>query len=203
MTSPSAPPTRRDSQKRNRGFDETHRDLIATAVRLISEKGTEGLSIASLARAVGINRATIYYHFKSRDELLEAVRQWSGEQLARGMDADAPRHDRMGHIAHFVLENPELIRLWIDDFVAGGDIRNSYPRWDELVAGVRDTFASRPGGEEVDAEVYCLNLLTSAIIGPHVMRHAVAPGTPIADIAARFIREQNRMLAVDMLADGK
>ena len=159
------------------------------------------MSIAALARAMGINRTTVYYHFESREELLEAVKEWSGAQLARGMDVQSPQLDRMGQITHFVLENPDLIKLWIDDFVSGGDIRKSYPRWDELVQGVRARFAAMPGGQEVDAEVYCVMMLTSAIIGPRVLRGGVAPGASIDAVAERFMREQIRVLGLDGMLD--
>ena len=48
-------------------------DMIETAVRLISETGPDALSIAALARAMGINRTTVYYHFEHREALIGAV----------------------------------------------------------------------------------------------------------------------------------
>ena len=63
--------------RRNRGFDDTHREMIETAVRLISEKGAEALSVAAIAREMGINRTTVYYHFQSREDLLQAVSAWA------------------------------------------------------------------------------------------------------------------------------
>ena len=123
--------------RRNRGFDDTHREMIATAVRLIAESGVEALSIAALARAMGINRTTVYYHFDTREALIGAVKEWAAGELARGMDVGDSAHDRIGHISHFVLENPELIKLWIEDFVTGKDIRKSYSRWDEQLGHYR------------------------------------------------------------------
>ena len=35
---------------------------------------------------MNINRTTVYYHFESRDALLEAVKHWSAEQLAKGVN---------------------------------------------------------------------------------------------------------------------
>jgi AcrR family transcriptional regulator len=189
--------TRADGQRRNRGFEQTHRELIDVAVRLISERGADALSIAALARAAEINRTTVYYHFESRDALLAAVKEWSSEQIVRGMDIAAPRVERIGEISRFVLENPELIKLWIDDFLSAGDIRGSYPRWDELVAGIKRSFAER--GEKVDAEVYCVMLLTAAIIGPHVFRNRVSPEAGAEAISDRFIAEQLRILARDKI----
>ncbi|MDE2597406.1 MAG: TetR/AcrR family transcriptional regulator [Sphingomonadales bacterium] len=188
---------RATSQRRNKGFDETHQDMIETAVRLISEKGVDSLSIAALARAMGINRTTVYYHFESREALLAAVKDWSSAQLARGMDMAFPRMDRASHIAHFVLENPELIKLWIEDFISGGDIRKAYPRWDEMIAGMRERFAEEQPETGIDAEVYCVLMLTSAIIGPLVYRNGLAAGDDTEDIARRFIAEQVRTLTRD------
>ena len=185
--------------RRNKGFDETHRDMIETSVRLISERGADALSIAALAREMGINRTTVYYHFDSREALLAAVKQWATGELAKGMDQSTAPPERMGHISRFVLENPELIKLWIDDFVSGKDIRDTYPRWDDLVAGVGRLYAERHPDEHFDAEVYCVMMLAGAIIGPRVFANSVGPGTSIDEIIARFLKEEQRTLARDRL----
>jgi AcrR family transcriptional regulator len=192
-------PRSRPEPRRTKGFDETHRDLIETAVRLISEKGTDALSIAALARETGINRTTVYYHFDSREALLLAVKDWAAAELARGMDLGVPKLERMDHITRFVLESPELIKLWIDDFVSGGDIRDSYTRWDELVEGMRRLFAERLPGEQVDVEVYCVMMLAGAIIGARVFANGVRPNASTESIVERFLREQRRMLRRDGL----
>ena len=141
--------------RRHRGFEETHGDIIETAVRLISEKGVDSLSIAAVARTLGINRTTVYYHFSSRDALLAAVKTWSSEQLAKAFNQAAPQQERIDYITRFVLENPELIKLWIDEFISVGDIRHRYPLWDALVDGIRTRLAAQSPEEEPDAEVYC------------------------------------------------
>ncbi len=189
----------RTEPRRNKGFDETHRELIETAVRLISEKGAEALSIAALSRALGINRTTVYYHFESREALLQAVTSWATEQLAKGMDVNMSQPERTSQIGHFVLENPELIKLWIEGFVSGDDIRSSYTRWDELVDGIGKSFAAARPGEEIDAEVYCVMMLASAIIGPRVFANSVRPGATVGSIVERFVKEEQRVLKRDGL----
>lgn len=189
--------TRTTERKRNRGYEETHQSLIETAVRMLSEKGVEALSVSALARETGINRTTVYYHFPSREAMIEAVKDWSSAQLARGMDTGASRFDRMAAINQFVLANPDLIKLWIDDFIAPGDIRDRYPRWDDLVSGMAKSLAAGNPGEEVDAEVYSVMLLASAIIGPRIMHNSVAPDADPAQISARFMAEYRRQLRRD------
>ncbi len=188
------PTTERLAPRRNRGFEETHQAMIETAVHLISEKGIDSLSIAAIAREMNINRTTVYYHFDSRESLLAAVRQWSAEQLTRGLSPAVPQQERMDFITRFVLENPQLIKLWIDDFIAVGDIRDRYPFWDALVQGMADHFATTPPYEKIDAEVYCVNMLTSAIIGPRVFRNSIAPDADIDTIVERFRLEHQRLL---------
>jgi AcrR family transcriptional regulator len=180
------------AQKRNKGFEETHREMIETAVRLISEKGVEALSISALARATGVNRTTVYYHFENREALIAAVKAWSSEQLATAFRPVAPQQDRIDYITRFALENPELIKLWFEDFISPGDIRDRYPHWDALVAGVGANLAAQ--GEQADPEVYCVMLLTSAFIGPRVFRNSVRPDQDIDSLVRRFRIEQQRLL---------
>jgi AcrR family transcriptional regulator len=187
--------------RRNKGFEETHRALIETAVRLISEKGVDSLSIAAIARAMAINRTTVYYHFESREALIEAVRLWSSEQLAKGLSLAAPQQERIDFITRFVLQNPELIKLWIDDFISKGDIRTRYPFWDALVQGIAATFAARMPTETMDAEVYCVILLAGAIIGPRVFKNSVEPSSDIEAVVTRFRLEQQRLLGRDALVE--
>lgn len=192
MDSPATTPR---IQRRNKGFEETHQQLIEAAVGLIAEKGVDSLSVAAVARTVGINRTTVYYHFENRDALLAAVKRWSAEQLAKGLSLAAPQQERMDFITRFVLENPELIKLWIDDFISPGDIRDRYPFWDLLVEGFRE----RKDGEQMDPEVYGIILLSAAIIGPRIYRHSVQPQEDTESIVARFRSEFQRILKHDAL----
>lgn len=168
--------------------------MIATAVRLISQHGAGAVSIAALARAMGINRTTVYYHFASREALLDAVKDWSSDQLSQAFNPTAPQQQRIDYITRFVLENPELIKLWIEELIAEGDIRARYPRWDALVKGIRAHAAADTPDEKVDAEVYSVILLTSAIIGPRVFKNSVRPDADDATIVRRFRLEQQRLL---------
>jgi AcrR family transcriptional regulator len=183
--------------RRNKTYAATHQVLIEAAVRLISAKGIEALSVAELARTVEMNRATVYYHFASREQLIEAVSAWSAQQLAQGFEGAGSRRERIDFIARFVLANPDLIKLWIDQFVAPGEVRKAYPRWDELVAGIRQS--SELAGSELDAEVYCTFLLAGAIVGPLVFRNSVRPDLDQDTIVERFRAEQERMLRRDGL----
>lgn len=53
---------------------ETTKDRIAEAAKqLFYERGFEATSFADIASEVGISRGNFYYHFRTKDEILEAV----------------------------------------------------------------------------------------------------------------------------------
>lgn len=51
----------------------TRDHIVETADRLFYERGFESTSFADIAGAVGISRGNFYHHFKSKDDILEAV----------------------------------------------------------------------------------------------------------------------------------
>jgi len=196
---PSTQPGSPARTRRNKTYEATHQALIDASVRLISEKGVEALSIAELARTVRMNRATVYYHFATREALLEAVSAWSSGQLTRGFTGPESQRERIDFVARFVLENPDLIKLWIEQFIAPGDIRDRYPKWDEFVAANKRTRPQASDGDGIDVEIYCTFLLAGAIIGPRVFRNSVRPDLDEEEVVERFRAEQQRMLRRDGL----
>lgn len=184
-------------RKRNRGYAGTHGELIAKAVELIAEHGTEALTASALARAVGINRTTIYYHFPNREAMLEAVKEWAVGQLARGFDVKLSLADRVNHVTRFVLDHPHLAKLWIDDLIAPGHVRDSYPYWDQLVTGIEHSLGKRHPDGGFDAEAYAIMFLTSVLVGARVFGNSAGDGTSREKVAKRYYNEVLRVLAHD------
>ena len=52
---------------------ETRRQIVEAADRLFYERGFEHTSFADIAALVGISRGNFYHHFKTKDEILDAV----------------------------------------------------------------------------------------------------------------------------------
>jgi len=53
--------------------DERREDLVLAAMALFLDKGYERCSVSDIVRKVGVAQGTFYYHFRSKDELLDAV----------------------------------------------------------------------------------------------------------------------------------
>lgn len=188
------PPSQPSPRRRHRSFTESHLEMIETAVRLISEQGVASLSITAVARAMAIDRTTVYYHFKDREELVAEVKSWASTELIKAFTFAGPIEDRIDYTTRYVLDNPELVKLWIDDFIAIGDIRNSFPLWDTMIEAFVPRTRSDPE-YPIDAEVYFVNLLTSAIIGPRVFKNSICPDADTETVVRRFRIERMRLLS--------
>jgi TetR/AcrR family transcriptional regulator len=53
--------------------DKTRAGILATAGRIFAEEGLAGARTDAIARAAGVNKALLYYYFKSKDALYEAA----------------------------------------------------------------------------------------------------------------------------------
>jgi len=55
------------------GAATTRRQIVEAADRLFYERGFEATAFADIAAAIGLSRGNFYYHFKTKDEILDAV----------------------------------------------------------------------------------------------------------------------------------
>jgi len=55
------------------GADSTRRQIVEAADRFFYERGFEATSFADIAHATGLSRGNFYYHFKTKDQILDAV----------------------------------------------------------------------------------------------------------------------------------
>lgn len=53
--------------------EERKQEILDAAERLFASKGFDNTSISDILEETGIARGTLYYHFKSKEELLDAV----------------------------------------------------------------------------------------------------------------------------------
>src|SRR3954467_11240421 len=65
-------------------------ELTRTAARLFADRGYHGTSLADLAEALGIQKASLYHHIDSKEDLL-----WEGGRGVGG-PAGGPRSVRGG-----------------------------------------------------------------------------------------------------------
>jgi AcrR family transcriptional regulator len=85
------------------------RELIeAKADTLFYERGFEATSFAHIANAVGISRGNFYHHFKSKDDILEAViarRLAATQAMLDGWEEGATPEMRIISFIHILITN--------------------------------------------------------------------------------------------------
>ena len=62
-------------------------ELTRTAARLFAERGYHGTSLADLAEALGIQKASLYHHIDSKEDLLWEVARAGAEAFHAALDA--------------------------------------------------------------------------------------------------------------------
>lgn len=73
--------------------------IVQTALRLLDEVGIDGLSTRRLAAELGIKSASLYWHFKDKDELLNEMSGVMFAECLRTADANQPGFDALDWLA--------------------------------------------------------------------------------------------------------
>lgn len=67
---------------RSRNPEQTYEKILETSARLFIEQGYEQTSIQDIQDALHLSRGGLYHHFKSKEEILEAVMQKRSQYIA-------------------------------------------------------------------------------------------------------------------------
>jgi AcrR family transcriptional regulator len=59
--------------------------VIDAGVKLFLAKGFAGTSVSDIAAAVGLSKGTMYWHFKSKDEILNCILDRYSEEFLQGL----------------------------------------------------------------------------------------------------------------------
>src|SRR5581483_465484 len=73
-------------------------ELTRTAARLFAERGYHGTSLADLAEALGIQKASLYHHIDTKEDLLWEVARAGAESFHVGLDGlpdEAPATEKL------------------------------------------------------------------------------------------------------------
>ncbi|MFO8156073.1 MAG: TetR/AcrR family transcriptional regulator [Thiohalospira sp.] len=117
----------------------SQQEILATAARLFSRHGFEGVSLSAIASAAGTSKANVLYHFTSKDQLYIQVMETCCSQVLGSLESelggDGPIEERIrafaaSHLEH-LLEKPELNRLIMRELQHGDGDRGR-----ELAQGV-------------------------------------------------------------------
>src|SRR5215213_1847460 len=99
----------------------TYDRIVATATSLFERKGFRATSLADIAEAVGIRKASVYYHVRTKAELLELVYESVSAELLEApqqeLDRSLPPCQQLRflvarHVAFHLRQGPFLRVFW-------------------------------------------------------------------------------------------
>jgi AcrR family transcriptional regulator len=119
---------------------DTRQRLLDVAVALISQHGFAGTSLQMIADELGFTKAAIYYHFRTRDQLLIALMEPLLQQIRQVVETAESQHtprtqmDAMVQgFAGVVAKNRSLAAVMVFD-PSVHRVLQSQPEWGDLIA---------------------------------------------------------------------
>jgi TetR/AcrR family transcriptional regulator len=118
-----------DKRKKGRDAEATKEALLRSATELFALHGFEGVSVETIARQAGVNKALISYHFGGKERLYNEILKTTLEEAKRHMDelraSDRPADEVLREfIARFhemaTVRRPYFPALLLRDVLAGG-----------------------------------------------------------------------------------
>jgi AcrR family transcriptional regulator len=108
--------------------------ILRAALSLFAQKSFEGARVDEIAHAAGVNKALIYYYFKSKEEILEALFQgaiqdfskhieWSVFLKPDVLDSDTAIDTAMDVFFKFIEERRELFTVAVMELLKDSERR--------------------------------------------------------------------------------
>lgn len=159
---------------------ETRREQIAEAtLDLLGTRGVRELSMAEVARQVGLVPAGIYRHFAGKDEVLDAVVELIAQRLAANVhfvredtnDAIERLHRLLLRHVRFIQENRAVPRIMFSDELVSGNPKRK-ARVYQIIRGYLDDVSQivregqRSGAIRADLNPKVVSMLLLGIVLP-------------------------------------
>ncbi|GAB3381604.1 TetR/AcrR family transcriptional regulator [Amycolatopsis echigonensis] len=132
---------------------DTRTRLLATALRLFAEHGVEGTSLQMIADELGVTKAAVYYHFKTKAEITEAVAEPGIRELDE-LVVEAAKHRRHGaRVDHLLDGFVDLVvrhRVLVALFSSDPGIDAALAKSRHGVEGVKQALITIVAGPEPD-----------------------------------------------------
>ncbi|QBG48845.1 TetR family transcriptional regulator [Verrucomicrobia bacterium S94] len=112
---------------------QTRIDILEAALRIFSEKGYSRTTFVDIAAEIGRSKGAVYWHFKTKTDLLAAVIIYAEERLCKGTSA---LPDSVEEMREHVLEYARLFvcdeRAWQFEFFCSFQIEWSTEMMEEV-----------------------------------------------------------------------
>ncbi|MRG97718.1 TetR/AcrR family transcriptional regulator [Polyangium spumosum] len=174
---------------------DTRARLLDTTLRLFSERGVEGTSLQMIADELGVTKAAVYYHFKTKDEIIEAVAAPALQELDAVIEQARTKRSRGAQIDHalagfveIIVRQRLLVGLW-----------NSDPGMRRVV---NRTFQA-PQGEDLSTKMSTVFAGPSPSLADAISVHVMLAGLAMAGGAPEYAGIDDETLRRHLLDAGR
>jgi AcrR family transcriptional regulator len=95
----------------------TRAKIFDVSIDLFAQRGFDAVSMQEIAEAVGIKKASLYYHFSSKDQILEKILEYPMQRLGEIGGAQGVDNEEfivsIG-LEGFLASSQEVVLTWID-----------------------------------------------------------------------------------------
>jgi AcrR family transcriptional regulator len=191
--------------------DETHRRILQAALDCFSRKGYNSTTMDQIAAESGTSKGTLYWHFESKDDLLESAFRWFfktlfGPEALAILEASPTAAGKLRILSESTVEFSQqaegMFNLFLEFWASSTNREKSANLWLDLlveyrdiVTGVIDEGVEQGEFRAVDAEALAW-ALTAAYDGlaAYVM---LKPDLDLPRIHSAFIETLLHGLEVD------
>jgi AcrR family transcriptional regulator len=107
------------TERRHRQGDESRRRILDAALEIAAERGYDGTTVGLVTERTGLPASSVYWHFKSKDELLAQALEHSYRKWREAAPTGTPRpgdpatliRRRMREVSDGLAAQPEFWRL--------------------------------------------------------------------------------------------
>jgi TetR/AcrR family tetracycline transcriptional repressor len=155
--------------------------VLAAALGLLDEAGLEQLTMRRLAAALGVQNGATYWHFRSKQDLLEAMADTLLAGLTAGLDTESPWTERITELARrlrrALLSRRDGARLFTAAF---------FPQPNALAYGEAVIAALGESGLSSRDAAWAADTLTCYVVGHTIEEQLAAPPGSGRDASARL-----------------
>ncbi len=160
-------------------MNKTKRKIFEASMKLFAEKGYDATSIDEITETVGVAKGTLYYHFSSKEEILNFLVEEGVKLLQNSVDIKTAKYtsyiDKIKAIilieVKIVSKYEDLIKILLSQFW-GNDIRNQkYQAYiygyikkieEVIMQGMEENQIKKGNPETIASEIY--GLICSCLI---------------------------------------
>ncbi|WP_170323969.1 TetR/AcrR family transcriptional regulator [Cryptosporangium phraense] len=175
--------------------------VIDAALAQFAQYGVEGTSLQMIADAMGVTKAAVYYHFKTKDEIVLAVVSPAIEQLVLTLGEAETRRGRATRARAFlsafvdlVIGHRVLLTLLYDDVAVLRVVRTERPDFDQIADRISAVLVGPDAGpaEEVASAVALTGIVAAAASPDFAELTDAELGAHLLDAGLRLIAPRRR-----------